>query len=131
VWVFRVFTYGLETGIYLVLLAATVLMTLRGDRPIAAGRFGVLGGLTGLARIDYGLIFAIQILFLLRQRRLRLTGAIGAGVIALMVTLPWFLWVHGQTGSWMPRLVALNQDGSMPSTRTKGFGEWRRRWSGT
>ena len=101
-WVFREFTYGLETGLYLVLLASFVLLTLQNDRPLNPIALGLLAGVTGLARLDFGLIFGLQLLWLLRERRLRLREAIVAGVIALLITVPWLLWVHVQTGIWVP-----------------------------
>jgi hypothetical protein len=101
-WVFRAFTYGLETGVYLVLIASIVLLTLRQDRRLDPVKLGLLAGVTGLARIDFGLIFGLYLLWLIKDRRLRLREAIGAGLIALLITMPWFLWVHSQTGNWMP-----------------------------
>ena len=100
-WVFRAFTYGLETGYYLVLFAATVLFTLRAERlePVA---LGCLAGLTCLSRIDFGLVFGLQLLWLMRERRLDLKGALVSGGIALTVVAPWFLWVHSTTGHFMP-----------------------------
>lgn len=102
VWVFRAFTYGLETGLYLVLLASIVRLTVRQDRPIDPVKLGLLAGVTGLARLDFGFVFGLQLLWLIKDRRLLLRGAIGAGLIALLVTVPWLLWVHTQTGDWMP-----------------------------
>lgn len=58
---FRWTTYGLETGLYLTLLSLCVLFSLAILRsPQLTKRlavaFGALTGLTGLARIDFGVI---------------------------------------------------------------------------
>lgn len=101
VWIFRAFTYGLEAGLYVVLVAFNVMLVSGKDR-IEPVKFGLLAGLTGLARIDFGLIFGLQLLWLLRERRLRFRDVLLTGVIALAVTLPWFLWVYSKTGDPMP-----------------------------
>jgi len=100
-WVFRAFTYGLETGLYLLLLSSLVLTTLAPGR-ISPAKLGLLGGITGLARIDFGIVYAFQLIWLFWNRRITALGAVGAGVLALAITAPWFIWVHSVTGSWSP-----------------------------
>ena len=102
---FRLFTYGLETGLYLALLAACVLasLDLRPGRPGARELWvGVLAGLTFWARIDYGVLFAIVLLAMLLERRIRLPQAAAIGAAAFVVGVPWLLWVHHVTGGWLP-----------------------------
>ncbi len=77
-------------------------MTLRKDRRLDPVMLGLLAGLAGLARIDFGVIFGFYLLWLLKDRRLRLGGAFGAGLIALLITSPWFIWIYTQTGTWLP-----------------------------
>lgn len=104
---FRLFTYGLETGVYLLLLAACFIVTLQ----IAAEQrtstwnavlLGVAAGLAGEARIDFGLPFAIVLLFLLAYRWISWGKALLTGSIALLLVSPWFLFVHRVSGSWLP-----------------------------
>lgn len=102
VWVFRLFTYGLETGLYLTLIAATVLATLRRGHPIVPLKLGILGGFAGLARIDFGILFGLVLARLLGQRRLTWRATLVAGGIAAVMTAPWILWVHSETGNWVP-----------------------------
>jgi hypothetical protein len=102
--VFRAFTYGLETGFYLIGIASCVLWTLNREyiSLTESVLFGGLVGITGLIRIDFGLIFAVLIIAFLLQRRISFVGSIISGTTALAVVSPWFMWVHHVTGDWLP-----------------------------
>jgi hypothetical protein len=102
--VFRMFTYGLETGFYLIGIAFCVLWTLNREYVSLSESvlFGSLVGVTGLIRIDFGLIFAVLIIAFLFQRRISFVGSIISGTVALAVVSPWFMWVHHVTGDWLP-----------------------------
>ncbi len=103
---FRLTTYGLETGLYLALIATCVLFTL--NRPPASWRtrdavtFGVLAGLAGLGRIDFGVVFALYLGLTVLRRSLSPGRAVASGVCALTVVAPWFLWIHHVSGRWLP-----------------------------
>ncbi|HZU86956.1 MAG TPA: hypothetical protein VFF78_05705, partial [Anaerolineaceae bacterium] len=104
---FRAFTYGLETGQYLTLLAACILFTLRllaGERPDweKALAFGALGGLCGLTRLDFGIIFFLFLSISGLRRQFSPGAILLAGLAALAVVSPWFLYVHSVTGNWIP-----------------------------
>lgn len=101
---FRTFTNGLETGVYLVGLATCLLWTLSRKKISIRESipFGLLVGIVGLIRIDFGIIFAILLVVLLIQRKISFTGALTSGIFALIVVSPWFLWVHHVTGGWLP-----------------------------
>ena len=105
VWVFRIATYGLETGVYLVLLAAFA-GTLVRDVPRMTVRraavAGLLAGLCGLARIDFGVLLALFLALLVVRRVLTLRHGIVLGATALALVAPWFLWVHAVSGHWAP-----------------------------
>lgn len=106
-YLFRTFTYGLETGLYLALIAALVWATLAAMRGSGvsfarAAGLGFLVGLCGLGRIDFGLVAAIVFGLLLLRGRIGFPQAVVAGVIALCVTAPWFLWVRSVSGTFMP-----------------------------
>lgn len=106
-YLFRTFTYGLETGLYLALIAAAVWLGLRVHRagragPAASAALGLVIGLGGLARIDFGLVVAVAYLVLLATRRVGFASAVITGVVALAVVAPWFLWVKAVSGSFMP-----------------------------
>lgn len=104
---FRLFTYGLETGIYLCLLAVCFLIW----HKIVSGPgatwsqmiwLGLAGGVAGLARIDFGICFSLLLGYLLITRRSCVVQVLCAGVLALIVVSPWFLFVHGVSGHWLP-----------------------------
>ncbi|MDP2357322.1 MAG: hypothetical protein Q8M31_14835 [Beijerinckiaceae bacterium] len=110
-YLFRTFTYGLETGLYLVLVAMLAWAMLR----IFAGAQGVkqptlaqaagMGGLTGLcglARIDFGIVAAIMFGLLFLRGRIGFRASMLAGAMALAITAPWFIWVRSVSGSFMP-----------------------------
>jgi len=104
---FRLFTYGLETGIYLCLEAVCFFLSLR---MMQAGKaswrqtllLGLAGGLAGLARIDFGILFALLLGWMLVRRVLSPLCTLCCGFIALAITGPWFIFVHSVSGSWLP-----------------------------
>jgi 4-amino-4-deoxy-L-arabinose transferase-like glycosyltransferase len=105
--VFRTLIFGLETGVYLCCLAVCMALWHR----IVAGSpprwrdillLGVAAGFAGLARIDFGLLFAFLLLYLLLRRRASIPQVLVCGVLALAIVSPWFLFVHRVTGGWMP-----------------------------
>lgn len=103
----RLFTYGLETGPYLTCLAVCLLVwkrlaTTHDDRWRLVLLFGVAGGVTGLARIDFGIVFALVSLFMLTKRYASPVQVLVCGGLALLIVSPWFLYVHGATGGWLP-----------------------------
>ena len=111
VYLFRTFTYGLETGLYLALIAALLWAMLRTFTNVNGAKaptlseaafIGVLVGLCGLARIDFGLVATIVFGILFLRARIGFAASALAGVIALAITAPWFLWVHSVSGSFMP-----------------------------
>ena len=108
---FRVFTYGLETGLYLVLFSLFVLYLMR----LSEGHFegpvlykekvilGILIGVLGLARIDFGVIFAVFLIIFtsLYGFRATLKWAL-PGLIGLALVLCWFIFCYVKTGTPMP-----------------------------
>jgi hypothetical protein len=62
----------------------------------------VLIGLTGLARIDFGVIIAFFLFIRLLNDRKSLLPSIITGVTALFIISPWFYYVSQITGSFMP-----------------------------
>src|SRR5262249_17615960 len=95
---FRVFTYGLETGLYLLIAGACVAASIdimRRERSAGGVVFlGAIAGLAALARIDFLIVFAMFMGAALVRRRVTLRQCLAAGTTAGAVTSPWFLWVH-------------------------------------
>lgn len=137
---FRLFTYGLETGVYLLLIALCVLKTLDlGDKRTTsffdAFLLGVLFGVTELARIDFGLLSGLLILFLRRAQLISWSQLLLVIVVSGIMQLPWFLWVHHVSGLWMPSsggassaLISWHTSGSrileMLKALTSHFAPW-------
>ncbi len=101
---FRLFTYGLETGIYLTLFAITILYTLlfplKGIREAIV--LGTLVGLTAWARIDFGVVFLIFLCISVLRRQLKMFWVVLTGTIATLFISPWFLYTFHVTGNWIP-----------------------------
>lgn len=100
--VFRHFTYGLETGVSLILVAWCVRATLPDAGRIRPVLFGALAGLAILARIDFAVVLAVILILAIVSRRLTVAGACVAGAMATLVCAPWFLWVHHVSDHWFP-----------------------------
>ncbi len=104
---FRLFTYGLETGLYLCCIAVAYRCSIKIATANKASwgnaiTLGVTGGVAGLARIDFGIIFAIVLAFLLIRRSMSLIRMLVCGLVALLIVSPWLIFVHAVSGSWIP-----------------------------
>lgn len=102
---FRLFTYGLETGLYLLLIAILFRYTL--SRSALSGMsqrawivWGLLAGLTSLARIDFLLPLACLLGFFLFDR-VPIRSIASAALASGFMIAPWFLWVHSVSGTWI------------------------------
>lgn len=103
----RLFTYGLETGIYMTLLATCILYTLnfsRNDKPMLreAITLGVLSGMTSWARLDFSVVLLVFFAISIFRHQLRLSQVMIAGTITTLIVCPWFLYTFFVTGSWIP-----------------------------
>ncbi len=96
---FRLFEYGLETGLYLALIVALQLAV-----EARRGWFttGLLLGLCLVARLDFAVIGAVVFGWRLVTRRLRISEAIPIAIVALVVVGPWMWHVYQLTGGVMP-----------------------------
>ncbi len=124
---FRLFTYGLETGPYLTCLAVCLtlwrrLVTTTVQRWPLVILFGLAGGVTGLARIDFGIVFALVLAVLAAKRYVSFVQAAVCGALAFLIVSPWFAYVHGVTGGWLPssgkaegELITLHTLGRIPA----------------
>jgi len=107
---FRLYAYGLETGLYLflamlVLLYMDMSRMLEEPRPETGFSAAVAGGLIGLtvlARIDFAVISAVALSpSILGTGPVRRRAATMAAVAAVMV-LPWIAYVYHVEGTLMP-----------------------------
>jgi hypothetical protein len=104
---FRLFTFGLETGVYLCSLAVCMLIWRRivatpPARWLDVLSLGFAAGIAGLSRIDFGLLLVVLLSFLLIKRIASLLQVLAAGLIALALVSPWFAFVHRVSGDWLP-----------------------------
>ena len=104
---FRLFTYGLETGFYLVAVAAVFQVTISIWRRQRTDTYnvillGIASGVAGAVRIDFGLVFVALMFMLLLYRWITLGRATTAAFIALALVSPWLWFVHRVSGSWLP-----------------------------
>jgi hypothetical protein len=104
--IFRLFHNGLETGLTLVLLTASVLLLDRWERwtPRRVLAAGLLLGALVLARVDEVLfVAAFGAVAVLRARGLRATAApLAACALAALVLSPWIAYNVSLDGSPMP-----------------------------
>lgn len=101
---------GLETGLYSMFLIASTLVyaKIRWERSSPTAWtwifFGVLLGLTVLARIDAAfLVIAFALVEVIRYRKRGLVPAAIFSMTALLVSLPWWLYNQLVFGSLMPQ----------------------------
>lgn len=104
---FKLFTYGLETGLYLNLFALAVLYSLRiFKKDFVRFREWVLlsflMGLTVLARIDFGIICAVMLFTLLVKRKISFRRFLFSSFLISVLVMPWLFYVKFVTDSWIP-----------------------------
>lgn len=124
--IFRTFTYGLETGIYLTVFSLLLLqyynIKQECDRQNSKTfisknivLFGVLVGLVGLARIDFGIVYAVFLIRNVLMNRSSVFPWAVSGLIGALIVSTWLIYVYAVTGSPIPSsgpaqasLVSLN-----------------------
>jgi hypothetical protein len=103
---FRQFTYGLETGLYLVVLSIAVLFTLHHPPATWNGRdaaaFGLLASVAVLVRLDFLVVGGLLLMLGLATRMVMARAAVITALAGLAAIAPWFWWVHRATGRWLP-----------------------------
>jgi hypothetical protein len=126
---FRLISYGLETGLYLSLIIVAVLASYRlDDRPSARTGgdsvssvwtpvgIGVIFGVTGLARIDFGIALAVFFVIGLSSGWFRLRDALVSGAVALVLVSPWLGYVYYHMGTIIPS-SGIAESAYIPSER--------------
>lgn len=106
---FRTFTYGLETGMYLLLFAQAVRMSFSyvsspPDTPWCYQNvaMGLMVGITALARVDFIVVFVGFAALALWHRAARWQSLCVVGAVAAFVFLPWPVHVWRVSGSPIP-----------------------------
>jgi hypothetical protein len=101
----RTFTYGLETGVYLILITFTVtawLRYVRGRRERLPWQVAILCGASMLARLDFAVVLAVCLAIAVIRGQMALRHAVFCGAISAGCVAPWLLRVWLLTGSWIP-----------------------------
>ncbi len=104
--IFRLFSFGLETGLYLILLTWVInysfLFTDSQRLTKTSVIFGLLCGLAILARIDFIIVIFIFLSLLFLRRKIKIKSIFVFSLVCLAVVLPWFIYVYNVTGSVIP-----------------------------
>lgn len=95
------FGNGLETGLYLVFISATILFSIKKDmndltKPVI---LGLIVGLTTLARIDFFLPAIIFVAINIIRRKISFARGLLILTVAGICLIPWFLYIYSVTGS--------------------------------
>ena len=103
------FTNGLETGFYLLMIAVCVNYSFRFiDDPNykSAFIFGLLAGVTTLTRIDFLLPLLFYLIILFLYRKINPVKLVLILLVAVVILLPWLLYVYDVSGSIFPSSVS-------------------------
>lgn len=113
--VFLNFLNGLETGLYLIILAVCIHYSLKifqTAKWYGYLVFGFLLGITALARIDFILPSFLFLLVIAIKKKLGIIQIIIIALSYLIIILPWFLYVKELTGSLLPSSAIVQSRGS-------------------
>jgi len=97
---FRWTTYGLETGLYLLLI--TIIINLLTKQKLTPAFEGFLFGITSLIRIDFLVISSFFLLFLIISKKIKFKEAILIMLIQTVIVSPWFIRNEISTGLIFP-----------------------------
>ncbi len=105
-----IFMNGLETGLYLVLIFCSVIASIKYFELKKRSTFNsmalaIVFGVTLLARIDFAMIIIVLITILFLLRKIKLIEGVLLLIIPFMMLLPWLIYSHLATGSWIQSSV--------------------------
>jgi hypothetical protein len=97
---FRWFTYGLETGLYLLVFTCMLFFLLRHARELTRRpvQLGLLAGLACLTRIDFGLVLVIGLAIASARKQVQPAQFIRAAAVAALMLLPWLAYCYVTSG---------------------------------
>jgi len=102
---FRIFTYGLETSIVLILYSYLIYFSFSinlNDNYFHAFLFGLLAGCTILARIDFVIVLSIFCFISIIRKQTTYKWILISTSCSLLVVLPWFMYILRITGGLIP-----------------------------
>jgi hypothetical protein len=106
--IYRMFLYGLETGLYLVFFSYFVysflkIKNLNKFSILDAFKLGLIIGLTGLARIDFGVFYLCILIFSLINFKIdNFKNLIFSGAIGFVIVFFWLYYVFSVSGNFIP-----------------------------
>ncbi len=103
------FTNGLETGFYLLMIAVCInysFQFLKNPNNKSVFIFGALAGITALTRVDFLLPLFFYLLFLFLFKKINPGKLILILAIAVILLLPWLIYVYNISGSVFPSSVS-------------------------
>jgi len=106
-YIFRLFTSGYETSLYLVLICLFFLSYIR---IIKKKNFflteycwlGFIIGFAGLTRIDFGFFYFIFLIFIFHYRKNFFKFFLLSGLVGFLIVLPWLIYVFSVSDSFLP-----------------------------
>jgi hypothetical protein len=106
-YIFRLFTSGYETSLYLVLISLFLLSYIRIIKKksfffIEYCWLGFIIGFAGLTRIDFGFFYFLFLIFIFHYRKNFFKFFLLSGLIGFLVVLPWLIFVYSVSDSFLP-----------------------------
>jgi len=119
---FLYFNNGLETGLYLTCLGCTIIYSFNFiNKPDYkhATLFGLIAGITALARLDFLAIFAVFILASLIGKKIEFNKVLTIGSVTLLTISPWLLYVFSVTGTIFQSSILAQSNLALHTTITE------------
>ena len=106
-YIFRLFTSGYETSLYLVLIALFLLSYIKIIKKNIFSLkeycyLGLIIGFAGLTRIDFGFFYFLFLIFIFLYRKNFFKFFLLSGLIGFLIVLPWLLFVYSVSDSFLP-----------------------------
>lgn len=100
------FSNGLETGLYLILITICIRLSYKYDSQAEIKskellQFGVLFGLTSLARIDFLIVSLAIYIILFISNKMRIRQLILVAIPQAIIIIPWVLYIYLITGTFI------------------------------
>lgn len=106
-YIFRLFTSGYETSLYLILISLfllTYINVIKKKKKFLTEyiQLGFIIGLAGLTRVDFGFIYFFFLIFIFLLRKKFFKFFLFSGIIGFLIVLPWLIFVYYVSDSFLP-----------------------------
>jgi len=107
---FRIVTYGLETGLFLIMISTCILFSILKLPSNVTNKkelsrtilFSILCGFTILVRLDFIFVLGCLLVFAFFKKRLTVVQAFLIVIISAIIVSPWIFYVYTTTGTFIP-----------------------------